>query len=66
MYRESVYTFKLSRLGVRLGSMSDLTVLRRLTPEDLNVQPATCVQFSDSAQHLVDLMESTGIAEVRS
>ncbi|MBT5410318.1 MAG: chloride channel protein [Phycisphaerae bacterium] len=63
MYRESVYTFKLSRLGVRLGSMSDLTVLRRLTPEDLNVQPATCVQFSDSAQHLVDLMESTGIAE---
>jgi len=43
--------------------MSDLTVLRRLTPEDLNVQPATCVQISDSAQHLVDLMESTGTAE---
>lgn len=61
--RDSVYTFKLSKLGVRMGAMSDLTVLRRLTPEDVLITPATIVQHNDSAQRLVDLMESTGTAD---
>ena len=33
--KDSVYTFKLSRLGVRMGALSDLTILRRLTAEDV-------------------------------
>lgn len=61
--RDSVYTFKLSRLGVRLGALSDLTVLRRLTPEDVTCVKATIVKQGDSAQRLVELMESTGTAE---
>ena len=61
--KDSVYTFKLSRLGVRLGAMSDLTVLRRLTPEDIAIQPATIVKRIDSAQQLVNLMEAEGTAD---
>ena len=61
--RDSVYTFKLSRLGVRLGALSDLTVLRRLTPDDVPLQTATIVSKSESAQRLVELMESTGTSE---
>jgi CIC family chloride channel protein len=61
--RDSVYTFKLSRLGVRLGAMSDLTVLRRLTPDDVDLVKPVIVSRLDSAQQLVDLMESTGTSE---
>ena len=61
--RDSVYTFKLSRLGVRLGAMSDLTILRRLTAQDVEIRPATIVVASDSAQKLLDLMESTSTSD---
>jgi CIC family chloride channel protein len=61
--KDSVYTFKLSRLGVRMGAMSDLTILRRLTPEDIAIQPATIVKRIDSAQQLVNLMEAEGTAD---
>ncbi|MBC8200653.1 MAG: chloride channel protein [Planctomycetes bacterium] len=60
---DSVYTFKLSRLGVRLGALSDLTVLRRLTPEDVLIEKATIVRQTDSAQTLVDLLEETGTSD---
>jgi len=61
--KDSVYTFKLSRMGVRMGALSDLTILRRLTPEDLKILPASIVKSSDSAQQLVDLMEKVGTAD---
>jgi CIC family chloride channel protein len=61
--RDSVYTFKLSRLGVRLGALSDLTVLRRLTPEDVLIEQASIVRQTDSAQTLVDLLETTGTSD---
>ncbi len=61
--KDSVYTFKLSRLGVRMGALSDLTVLRRLTPEDVLIEQATLVKQTDSAQVLVDLMETTGTSD---
>ena len=61
--KDSVYTFKLSRLGVRMGALSDLTVLRRLTPEDVLIKEATVVKMTDSAQTLVDLLESTGTSD---
>jgi CIC family chloride channel protein len=61
--KDSVYTFKLSRLGVRMGALSDLTVLRRLTPSDVELLAPAFVKRSESAQQLVDLMESTGTSE---
>jgi CIC family chloride channel protein len=61
--KDSVYTFKLSRMGVRMGALSDLTVLRRLTPEDVLINQASIVKQTDSAQTLVDLMETTGTSD---
>ncbi len=58
--KESVYTYKLSQLGVRLGAMSDLTVLRRLTPSDVRIAKPALVSSQESAQRLVELMESDG------
>ena len=50
-------------MGVRLGALSDLTVLRRLTPEDVLINKASIVKQTDSAQTLVDLMETTGTSD---
>lgn len=61
--KDSVYTFKLSRMGVRMGALSDLTVLRRLTPEDVDIEPASIVKRTDSAQQLVNLMENEGTSD---
>jgi len=61
--RDSVYTFKLSRLGVRMGAMSDLTVLRRLTTQDVQLKIAPVVHEYDSAQKLLTLMEQTGTSD---
>jgi CIC family chloride channel protein len=46
-----------------MGALSDLTVLRRLTPADVDLLTPTIVTRSESAQQLVDLMESTGTSE---
>ena len=61
--KDSVYTFKLSRLGVRMGAMSDLTILRRLTSQDVPLKEAIPVLESDSAQKLLELMEKTGASD---
>ena len=46
-----------------MGALSDLTVLRRLTPEDVLIKQASIVKQTDSAQTLVDLMETTGTSD---
>tara|TARA_B100000959_G_C14747531_1_gene527772 strand:- start:388 stop:819 length:432 start_codon:yes stop_codon:yes gene_type:complete len=46
-----------------MGAMSDLTVLRRLTPEDVLIEKATIVKQPDSVQVLITLMEKTGTSD---
>jgi CIC family chloride channel protein len=46
-----------------MGAMSDLTILRRLTPEDVTIEQAVIVKRTDSAQQLVDLMENEGASD---
>lgn len=55
--RESVYSWKLARRGVRVGAMSDLTILRRLSVSDVPLQDAVIVHPEESAQRLLDLSE---------
>ena len=57
LYRESIYTVKLTDQGVRIGSMSDLTILRRLSVQDVTLEPSVTVHLSDSAETLLDLSE---------
>ena len=57
LYKESVYTFKLAQLGVRIGAMSDLTILRRMYVHDVPLAPAVLVHTHDKAQKLLELSE---------
>jgi CIC family chloride channel protein len=63
VYRESVYTARLADLGVRVGAMSDLTILRRLTAADVPLVAAVFVRSSDSAQRLLELSERTSVSD---
>ena len=63
LFKESIYTAELAALGIRLGSMSDLTVLRRLRVSDLELAKPVLVELHDPAQRLVDLSERLGAGE---
>jgi CIC family chloride channel protein len=63
LFKESIYTAELAALGIRLGSMSDLTVLRRLRVSDLDLTRPVLVELNDPAQRLVDLSERQGAGE---
>lgn len=60
LLRDSIYTLKLRRRGVRIGSFSDLTILRRITVEEVDRLP---VQFFKSADPLQELIDHAGDTE---
>jgi CIC family chloride channel protein len=60
---ESMYTTQLARLGVRVGAMSDLTILRRLTVEDVTLGKPVVVHPQESAQRLLDLSEEHSVTD---
>ncbi|MDY7108850.1 MAG: chloride channel protein [Planctomycetota bacterium] len=58
---DSIYTLKLRRRGVRLGAMSDLTILRRLTVNDVPLVAPVFVHPEESAERLLELSERTTV-----
>jgi len=63
LHRESIYTASLSVLGIRLGSLSDLTVLRRVRVADLDLQHADPVRPHEPASRLVEMLQQRNIDE---
>lgn len=59
LLRESIYTLKLARRGVRTGSVTDLTILRRITVDEVERQIARFVHAADPLQRLIDLASQT-------
>lgn len=57
IHPDSVYTASLTQMGVRLGSMSDLTILRRISVSDVPLLNAVAVHEDETAQHLLELSE---------
>ncbi len=57
IYSETVYTFYLRRMGIRMGSHSDTTMLRRLEVAHVPLTPAAIVQPDDPCQKLLQLAE---------
>lgn len=53
--RHSLYTAELAALGVRLGSASDMSALRRLRVGDVTLKPLVTVRGSAWATSLVEL-----------
>jgi CIC family chloride channel protein len=60
---QSVYTLKLSRLGLKLGQMSDLTILRRLDVQHVTLLAPVTVRRDESAQRLMELSERHAISD---
>lgn len=63
LFRDSIYTLKLRRRGVRMGTLADLTILRRITVDDVERQPAPIVRLHDPLQKLLDLAAETDAAD---
>ncbi|MCA9296304.1 MAG: chloride channel protein, partial [Phycisphaerales bacterium] len=63
VFRDSVYMIELRTHGIRLGAMSDLTILRRLLVQNVPLVPALTVHSDDSAQRLLDLSERHAVTD---
>ncbi len=61
--RDSIYTQDLRRRGIRVGSGADLTLLRRLTVEQVDLEPAMIVKSGDPFQRVLDLAQSNGTSD---
>ena len=56
---DSIYTLKLRRRGVRVGAIADLTVLRRITVEDVKRVNVPAIQIEEPLQKLIDVAGQT-------
>lgn len=57
--QDSIYTLKLRRRGVRVGTIADLTILRRISVEEVERRPAPFVHPEDPLQSLIDVAGQT-------
>jgi CIC family chloride channel protein len=57
LHRYSIYTIALRHRGIHMGSLSDMTLLRRLSVADVPLAPPVTVQLGEPAQRLIDLAE---------
>jgi CIC family chloride channel protein len=60
IFADSIYTHVLRERGIRLGRGSDAVLLRRLSVEQVALEPAVAVQKGDTLQHLLDLKARMG------
>ena len=56
IFPESIYTAALKAHGIRLGSAHELSLLRRVTIEQIGMEPALVVRDSMPVAQLLDLM----------
>lgn len=63
LLRDSIYTLALRERGIRYGSMSDLTVLRRMEAGNVPLTPAVLVTPMDPAQRLIDLAAEYSVSD---
>lgn len=59
LLRDSIYTLKLRRRGVQIGTMADLTILRRITAAEVRPLPAYTLRAEDPLQKALDLANET-------
>lgn len=62
-YPESVYSTPLARLGLKLGSMSDLTIMRRMRVDDVPLVAPVYVHPEESADRLLELSERLSVSD---
>ncbi|MBN1342654.1 MAG: chloride channel protein [Phycisphaerae bacterium] len=60
LLRDSIYTLKLRRRGVRFGTTMDLTVLRRIVAQEVTPGKVPIVRPDDPFQNIVEELEQHG------
>lgn len=63
LFRDSIYTLGLRQRGVHVGTSRDLSLLRRMTVEQVLLEPATFVRMTDPFQKVLDLMLHTNVTD---
>ena len=63
IFRDSIYPASLRERGVKLGTAADLSILRRLTVESIELEPATAVRPTDSLENVLELTNQLGVAD---
>lgn len=63
IYPDSIYTAVLRLRGIRLGSAGDLSVLHRLTVEQVSLDPVTAVGIDTPLERLLDMTAQSGITD---
>ncbi|MGP1347982.1 MAG: chloride channel protein [Phycisphaerales bacterium] len=63
LMRDSIYSLKLRRRGVLVGTAADLTLLRRLTARDINPVPHVSVRPQEPLSKLLELRDAYRIVD---
>jgi CIC family chloride channel protein len=63
IFRDSIYSASLRERGVKLGTAADLSILRRLTVESVELEPATAVRPTDSLEQVLELTNRLGVGD---
>ncbi|MCB9839167.1 MAG: chloride channel protein [Phycisphaeraceae bacterium] len=63
LLRDSIYTLKLRRRGMLLGTAADLTILRRIPADAVPLVPHTTVLPTDPVSHLLELNQTYSIVD---
>jgi chloride channel protein, CIC family len=63
LFHDSIYTLGLRRRGLQVGSTADSTLLRRLSIEQVVLEPATQVRAGDPMKRIIDLMNESGASD---
>ncbi|MHC4975747.1 MAG: chloride channel protein [Planctomycetota bacterium] len=64
LMRDSIYTLKLRRRGLLLGSALDLSILRRITARDVPLVPHVTVRPEDPASKVYELNRQYQVSDV--
>ena len=63
IFRDSIYALWLRDRGIKMGTYSDLTLLRRMTCHDVPLTPAVTVGPDDPAARLIELAENYAVVD---
>lgn len=63
LLRDSIYSLKLRRRGVLIGTTADMTILRRITADQVPIVPHVAVHPEDPVAKVMDLAERYKVAD---
>src|SRR5688572_17539357 len=64
VFPDSIYSLSLRRRGVRLGTSADLTLLRRLNLEEVELEPVVSISTAATLERLLQLTSESGAGEL--